>query len=62
MTPELRADAETASSLIARAQRCRALSRVAYVSFSAHMLQLLAQQLEGEAARRDTKDGFVRLW
>lgn len=49
---EFRPDAETAASLIARAQRCRHLSRVVYMPFAARMLSALAQQLEGEAARR----------
>ena len=52
MKLEFRADAETAASLKARAERCRNLSRVAYVPFAARMLQALAQQLDGEAERR----------
>ncbi|HXQ53208.1 MAG TPA: hypothetical protein VN802_19105 [Stellaceae bacterium] len=51
MSLEFRHDAETAASLIARAERCRALSRVAYLPFAAGMLLALAQQLEGEAER-----------
>lgn len=52
MELEFRADAETAASLKARAERCRGLSRVAYVPFAARMLGALAQQLDGEAERR----------
>jgi hypothetical protein len=59
MTLEFRTDAETAASLKARAERCRGLSRVAYVPFTARMLLALAQQLDGEAERcaRDEKEG-----
>jgi hypothetical protein len=53
MTMETRQDkeAEKASSLKARAERCRELARVASSPFAARMLQGLAQQLDGEAAR-----------
>ena len=44
---------ETAASLAARAERCRALARVAYVPMTAQMLVGLAQQLDGEAQRQD---------
>jgi hypothetical protein len=53
VTLEFRADAETAASLKARAERCRHLSRIAYVPFAERMLRALAQQLEGEAARTE---------
>ena len=42
---------ETAASLAARAERCRALARVAYMPMTAQMLLGLAQQLDGEALR-----------
>jgi hypothetical protein len=42
---------ETAASLAARAERCRALARVAYFPLTAQMLIGLAQQLDGEAQR-----------
>jgi hypothetical protein len=48
---DIRCNAETAASLKARAECCRALSRVAYLPFAAGMLLSLAQQLEGEADR-----------
>ena len=54
MALEFRADAETAESLRARAERLRALSRVAVLPFTHAMLQGLAQQLEGEAKRAET--------
>jgi hypothetical protein len=44
--------AETAASLNARAERCRALARVAYIPWTAKLLLGLAQQLDGEAQRR----------
>ncbi|HUB96612.1 MAG TPA: hypothetical protein VL993_11885 [Stellaceae bacterium] len=43
---------ETAASLAARAERCRALARVAYLPLTAQMLLGLAQQLDGEAQRK----------
>jgi hypothetical protein len=42
---------QTAQSLRARAERCRALARVARLPFAAQMLERLAEQFEGEAAR-----------
>jgi hypothetical protein len=42
---------ETAASLRARAERCRALARVARLPFAAQMLERLAEQFDGEAAR-----------
>jgi len=45
-------DAETAASLKARAERCRALARVAYIPLTASLLIGLAQQLDGEAQRQ----------
>jgi hypothetical protein len=50
---EFRPDAETAASLMARAERCRHLSRIASIPFSVRMLHALAQQLEGEARRTE---------
>jgi hypothetical protein len=52
VTLEFRADAETAASLKARAERCRHLSRIACVPFAERVLRALAQQLDGEASRR----------
>ena len=46
-------DAETAASLAVRAERCRALARVAYLPMTAQMLVGLAQQLDGEAQRKN---------
>jgi hypothetical protein len=50
---EFNPHAETAASLKARAERCRHLSRIAYVPFAERMLRALAQQLDGEAARTE---------
>lgn len=58
MTLELEPKAETVSSLRARAERCRALSRVAPLPFAAQMLVRLAEQFEGEAARRAAGTGL----
>ena len=44
---------ETAASLAARAERCRALARVAFLPMTAQMLIGLAQQLDGEAQRKN---------
>ncbi|MGH7091035.1 MAG: hypothetical protein ACREFQ_19215 [Stellaceae bacterium] len=52
MLPELEAKAETVSSLRARAERCRAMARLAPLPFAAQMLLRLAEQFEGEAQRR----------
>ena len=54
MTLDVHPHAETAASLKARAERCRHLSRIAYVPFAERMLRALAQQLEGEADRTET--------
>ncbi len=57
---EFRADAETAESLRARAERCRALSRVAVLPFAYYMLEGLAQQLDGEARRAEAEAPLER--
>jgi len=53
MALEFRADAETAESLRARAERCRGLSRVAALPFAHSLLESLAEQLDGEARRTE---------
>lgn len=44
-------NSQTIAFLRARAERYRALARVARLPFAAQMLERLAEQFEGEAAR-----------